>query len=137
MKYGFFIEDITNFEELVGYLKEHINRTFNRLGRKKSSRLLKKKLHFLIHEYLEEEVRTYGWTDDEEFEQEDAARMFLQVFDVYDHELYKKWKEIFRDEIEECFTFEPSEKERLEHELKLHIKKLKGNPIIPFRDIKS
>jgi hypothetical protein len=68
-----------------------------RLNRRESSSLLRKRLNKIIKEDLMDEIDKYGWTDDEEFELNDAAKMFLKVFKIYDDALFMQWNGLFLD----------------------------------------
>lgn len=125
MRYGFYIGDIKDFDSLIEVLETHIMETLQKLKRAISSRLLRNKLIKLVQDNLKTEIEQYSWTGDEEFVSRDAEKMFHCIFDLYDHDLYLHWKEIYQDEIEECSIQDYFPEDKLAMELDVYTKKHK------------
>lgn len=102
-RYGYYLSDIGNFDELADWLESHINETLDRLGVPKNQRppQMLNVIKGLMEDSLHEEIEKYGWSGDEELFGLIAVNMFHKAFAGYNENLYLEWFDMNYEELEE------------------------------------
>lgn len=102
MGYGYCLSDIVNFDDLANWLESHISESLDQIGVGEEQRppQMLDIIKDIMRYTLEDEIKEYGWTGDEEINGPRVVNMFHRSFQAYNESLHMNWFQTNFQELE-------------------------------------